>query len=1286
MQLVARGVDDIFLTVDPHITFFKSVYRRHTNFSKTEYNLRFTNKIDFGVKSDMKIQKYGDLLYKLYLVINLPFVNFTYQNYTVKQVQDLLINLNIDWTTTKNPDDYIDQTDYDNIKILINQEIFTLKHDNLISTNMIDNITNLTSLINPNIWISNNPKGTSDLYYDDVVTEYFTYNQYQIEYEFINANKLDKINPRLLYNSDNTKDILFLDYKNYALGVSIFDQTSFNDENIFFIYNTDNADYYIEGHVEYIKSFTIFQAGISRQYLNNTLLYDYLDSYKIFNSYLLKYNTEINSEFDIIRTKDTIINTIIYDLQNNILELEAIYNSLQNNAQFIFYRIMNKKTGGYDIYGSWTNMSTANNINPIIQDQYTSKFNITPIAGAPSDIYIPIQDYTNIKVEDFHNSNTIIFNSNLYNSYLDDVNLTVRLDIINSGLYADVIKSQNNGAIPSNFGNILFLNYTPIFSNRDIPTVINLVLKNLLDTHPEHAQEIQNIINILDPLLTTTQTDINNKLIPVIINTTYDFLIINNLNIFRSILGPSGDVLYPAIIRQGEFLTFNNIDYVPPEYVVVRYLDLINSISAPYYQVIRPILVSVINLFGLSPEKIPDYTTYYDNNYNSNPLLKINTKPPLGTLNASPTIYIYSDILNSIWINILKSFVNNYNNLYTNNILNSTVYTDEFGVEIDSYLVHITDQILNNPSNYYYDSSKTYFQNKLPINNGEIGKYLNRRLKILQDQLKQYDNNYGILLVQDIVLQGDIYYFDYYQHILDTLINILEYSKDPNGNLIYYHQPHNQTIADPVYRSKIKHTGLIGILDIIKETNDYFELLITSITNPFNIHTDRHKYELWNKLWLPIKQFDTEEERLKYQKLFDNLTTKYLFNIKTDLDLYYNSLNHDTDVYNFMLDIIIDITPLYDKKLVIDPSIIITTENIINLFQTNINTNTKTIDKLNSVDQSIKVNLTKSGQPSNFAWIEYIGCYIIKKINLYIGDQLINSHTGEYIFLYYNLNRRRQKNRGLLDLIGQNPVLTEYNNKPKPEYQIILPLVFFNCNNPGVAIPLIALQHTDIRIHIELNDLDSMCVTDYRKDIHISDCYIIGEYIYLEEEERRNFATNKHEYLIETLQYNGDLIINKNSLYDNDELNIKFYFKNLVKELIWMVQDMNNVRNKKYYDYTYNNKNPADKIKIKFMSRDREPYKDSIYYNYIMPYERHTSNPILGVNNYSFSLFTDNFMQPSGSANMSRIDDAGLGIIFNKDVINAIYKGGEFRCPVYAVSYNILRVMSGLSGLAFNYV
>ena len=636
-------------------------------------------------------------------------------------------------------------------------------------------------------------------------------------------------------------------------------------------------------------------------------------------------------------------------------------------------------------------------------------------------------------------------------------------------------------------------------------------------------------------------------------------------------------------------------------------------------------------------------------------------------------------------MNILKSFVSNYNNLYTNYILNTLVYTDNFGVEIDSYLVHITSNILNNPTNYYYDSSTTAFQNKLPINNGEIGVYLNKRLRILQEQLKQYDNNYGILLVQDIVLQADIFYYDYYLDILDHLIDILENSRDPNGNLIYYHKPHDQSILDPVYRSKIKYNNLIGVLDIIKETNDYFELLITSTTNPFDIQTDRNKYDLWNKLWLPVKQFNTDEERLKYHDLFSKLTSKYLYDIKTYLDLNYNSLNYDYDIFNFMLDIIIDTTPLYDHYALINQSIKKTADNIINLFQMSIDNNKQTRDKLIKTEQLIKINLNKSGQPSNFAWIEYLGCYIIKTIDLYIGDQLINSHTGEYIFLYYNLTRRRQKNRGLADLIGQSPVLTEYNNKPKPEYQIILPLVFFNCNNPGNAIPIIALQHTDIRIHIELHDLDHVSISDNINPVHIQDSYIIAEYIYLEDQERRNFAINKHEYLIETVQYNQDLIINKSSLHDNSELNIKFYFKNLVKELIWMVQDIDNIINKKYNDYTYNKKNPADKIKIKFMSRDREPYKDSIYYNYIMPYERHNSNPALGVNNYSFSLFADNFMQPSGSSNMSRIDDAGLGVIFNTEVLNKLNSGGSFRCPVYAVSYNILRVMSGLSGLAFNY-
>ena len=51
LQIVARGQNDVFLTAEPQITFFKTVYRRHTNFSRAELDLHFTNKLDFGKES-----------------------------------------------------------------------------------------------------------------------------------------------------------------------------------------------------------------------------------------------------------------------------------------------------------------------------------------------------------------------------------------------------------------------------------------------------------------------------------------------------------------------------------------------------------------------------------------------------------------------------------------------------------------------------------------------------------------------------------------------------------------------------------------------------------------------------------------------------------------------------------------------------------------------------------------------------------------------------------------------------------------------------------------------------------------------------------------------------------------------------------------------------------------------------------------------------------------------------------------------------------------------------------
>ena len=75
MQLAAYGIEDMFLTHDPQITYFKIVYRRHTNFSIEEIKQNFIEISDFGAKVTANISKAGDLIEKTTLVINLPKIN-----------------------------------------------------------------------------------------------------------------------------------------------------------------------------------------------------------------------------------------------------------------------------------------------------------------------------------------------------------------------------------------------------------------------------------------------------------------------------------------------------------------------------------------------------------------------------------------------------------------------------------------------------------------------------------------------------------------------------------------------------------------------------------------------------------------------------------------------------------------------------------------------------------------------------------------------------------------------------------------------------------------------------------------------------------------------------------------------------------------------------------------------------------------------------------------------------------------------------------------------------------
>ena len=74
MQLVAYGSQDIYLTGNPQITFFKVVYRRHTNFSIESVQQQFNQTTDFGNNVSTTIARNGDLIYKMYIQVTLPAV------------------------------------------------------------------------------------------------------------------------------------------------------------------------------------------------------------------------------------------------------------------------------------------------------------------------------------------------------------------------------------------------------------------------------------------------------------------------------------------------------------------------------------------------------------------------------------------------------------------------------------------------------------------------------------------------------------------------------------------------------------------------------------------------------------------------------------------------------------------------------------------------------------------------------------------------------------------------------------------------------------------------------------------------------------------------------------------------------------------------------------------------------------------------------------------------------------------------------------------------------------
>ena len=139
-----------------------------------------------------------------------------------------------------------------------------------------------------------------------------------------------------------------------------------------------------------------------------------------------------------------------------------------------------------------------------------------------------------------------------------------------------------------------------------------------------------------------------------------------------------------------------------------------------------------------------------------------------------------------------------------------------------------------------------------------------------------------------------------------------------------------------------------------------------------------------------------------------------------------------------------------------------------------------------------------------------------------------------------------------------------------PETTLYVPFMFWYCTNPGLALPLIALQYHEVRINLDIRPIDEClwavdtlscddpavqssvkAITAYNQSLVAASLYV--DYVFLDTDERRRMAQNPHEYLIEQLQFTGDESVGSSSN------KIKLNFNHPCKELIWVVQPDANV-------------------------------------------------------------------------------------------------------------------------------
>ncbi len=338
LQLIAVGIDSIFLTSNPSITLFKVVYRRHTNFTVVSRTKQIPTIKDFGMDGTYTLQKDADMVHKMWLNFDISDISIEYEKSTYKNIKNLCNKYSINYITNKKDDDIITYDDY--INDIIPKFLDSIEN-NVNSYNKYIDYIEVDKNFNEQVLPNNVKKYTSSLKWClDKLHDSYRLDSFDIYDNIINVDlymiffKIDLIKKLFSYQYTNIV-IDSTDYNYSVLDDNLYNYPTYTTENIEFIYKyAINRNSNSSGTINIINNWVniyldkLFLDVIQITSLRHDLIIDSDQN----NLQDLKYR--INSFIDIL---SYLLNNlyVIYNGKNiNSLKIDHFINTENQIAQF----------------------------------------------------------------------------------------------------------------------------------------------------------------------------------------------------------------------------------------------------------------------------------------------------------------------------------------------------------------------------------------------------------------------------------------------------------------------------------------------------------------------------------------------------------------------------------------------------------------------------------------------------------------------------------------------------------------------------------------------------------------------------------------------------------------------------------------------------------------------------------------------------------------------------------------------------------------------------------------